>query len=130
MQKISRRRLAKYAADQLSAGTSAKDLASRLGAVLVATKRADQAGQLTEDIAYELEARGLHTQATLTVAHSLSDQLKQELTKFIAGATGAKDVAVEEVIDSSVIGGVRIDTAGRSWDQTIKRRLTDIREAF
>ncbi len=130
MQKISRRRLAKYAADQMGDNVSLTDIAAHLGAVLVATKRADQAEQLMQDIAYELEVRGLHSQVTLTVAHSLSEELKQELTRFIVKATNVKSVSVEEITDSTVLGGVRIDTASQSWDNTIKRRLTDIREAF
>ena len=130
MQKISRRQLAKYAADQLAAGTPTKKIAAQLGAVLVATKRSGQSGELLEDVAYELEARGSLAHGTITSALPLSQELKAELTKFIKTSTNVKDVNIDEIIDSSVLGGVRIDTARRSWDQTLKRRLTDIREAF
>lgn len=130
MQKLSRRTLARYAADSLVAGHSVKELASQLSAVLIATKRSGQAGELIEDIAYELEDRGLYASATLTSATTLSETLKAELEKFIKSATGVSSVAIEEKLDKSVIGGVRIETAKHSFDQTIKRRLTDIREAF
>jgi F-type H+-transporting ATPase subunit delta len=130
MQKLSRRQLAKYAADQLLAGQPVRKLAAQLAAVLSATKRGGQAPQLAEDIAFELESRGALATATITSAHPLSEQLSTELEKFIKHQTGARAVAATQAIDPAVIGGVRIDTASRSWDQTIRRRLTDIREAF
>jgi F-type H+-transporting ATPase subunit delta len=130
MQKLSRRTLARYAADQLLANQSPKKVAEQLGAVLVASKRAGQAGQLIEDIAYELENRGVMALAEIASATKLDDKLKAELEKFIKKAAAVDQVEIEERVDESLIGGVRIETAKRSFDQTIKRRLTDIREAF
>lgn len=130
MQKISRRQLAKYAADQLASNTSTKELAAQLGAILVSTKRSGQSDQLMEDIAYELENRGLLAQSTVATAFPLNQELKEELVKFIKTSTNVKQVNIDEIIDKTLLGGVRIDTATRSWDQTLKRRLTDIREAF
>lgn len=130
MQKLSRRTLARYAADQLLANQSPKKVAEQLGAVLVASKRAGQAGQLIEDIAYELENRGVMALAEIASATKLDDKLKVELEKFIKKAAAVDQVEIEERVDESLIGGVRIETAKRSFDQTIKRRLTDIREAF
>lgn len=83
-----------------------------------------------EDIRYELEMRGLSVQAIITTAHPLSDELHSQLNKLIQRSSQVETVHLSEIIDKSVIGGIRIDTASRSWDQTIKRKLTDIREAF
>lgn len=130
MQKLSRRQLAKYAADQLEQGTSIKDLAAHLAAVLATSKRSGQGRQLAEDIGYEMESRGLLAEATLTSARPLGAELVAQLKKFIKDEARTKQVIINEVVEPEVIGGVRIDTARRSWDQTIKRRLTDIREAF
>lgn len=130
MQKISRRQLAKYAVDELVKGISSAVLAKHLGAVLVSTKRANQGEQLIEDVRFELEARGLWTRGVITTAFPLDNQLKTELDKFIRNSSKVNAVEINEIIDKTVIGGIRIDTAGRSWDHTIKRRLTDIREAF
>lgn len=130
MMKISRRQLARYAADQIAAGIAPGELAARLGSVLVATKRPNQAMQLIDDINYELEVRGIWAQATVTTAFPLSDELKAELQKFIKNSSSVKSVDLHQRIDQTIIGGIRLDTATKNWDQTIKKRLTDIREAF
>ena len=130
MQKLTRRQLAKYAADQLQSGASIQDIAAHLAAVLASSKRSGQGRQLAEDIAFEMESRGLLAEATLTSAHPLGAELVAQLEKFIKDETETKKVIINEVVEPEVIGGVRIETARRSWDQTIKRRLTDIQEAF
>jgi len=130
MQKLSRRQLAKYAADRLEQGVSLKDVAAHLAAVLASSKRGGQSRQLAEDVAFEMESRGLRTEATLTSARPLGDDLIGQLEKFIKAETKTDKVIINQVVEPEVIGGVRIETARRSWDQTIKRRLTDIRETF
>ncbi len=129
MQKISRRQLAQYTAERLANGN--KDgLANHLAAVLLVSKRLGQVDLLIEDISYELEDRGLATTATASSATQLSEDLKQEILEFIKTSTKSNNVELHNIIDASLVGGLRIDTAKRSWDQTIKRRLTDIKEAF
>lgn len=130
MQKISRRQLAIYAVDQLAANAPISGLAKQLGAILVATKRSNQITQLMEDVAYEFESRGIMAQVTVTTAFPLTEQLKTELNRFIKTEAKVGSVNIDEITDTTVLGGLRIDTATRSWDQTLKRRLTDIREAF
>jgi F0F1-type ATP synthase delta subunit len=127
---ISRRRLAQFAVNQLSAGKPADQVSKLLAAELVATKRAGQAELLLSDIAAEFERRGKLSTATVTSAHGISDHLKNEIRKFIKSALAVDEVAIEESVDPSVIGGVRIDSASKSWDRTILKELSDIREAF
>jgi F0F1-type ATP synthase delta subunit len=127
---ISRRRLARYAADQILAGQSAKKIAKGIGAVLIENGKTQDAELLARDVAYELEARGKLALADITTATNLSDSLKKELANFIKKMSDVSNVIVQENVDSSVIGGVRIETAIHAWDKTIKRQLTEIREAF
>lgn len=130
MQYLSRRALAAYAADRLSAGAKERDIARQLAAVLVATKRTAQLGQLRQDIAYELEDRGLAAHARLTTARRLNSSITKQVEKFIARHTAARHVSIEAIVDESIIGGMALETAKFKWDQTIKRKLTDIRETF
>lgn len=130
MNKISRRQLAEYAADQLLTGESARKIAASLAAVLVESKRASEVDLLLQDIAWELEVRGKVANANITSANALTDTLRKELTQFIKKATKVEQVNLDENIDKSVIGGVRIETATHAWDKTIATKLMQIREAF
>ncbi|MDB5161486.1 MAG: atpH [Candidatus Saccharibacteria bacterium] len=130
MIRTSRRQLARYGADQLLAGIPANTIARHLGAVLVESKKTNQAELLLSDIAWELERRGKVSNVDITTATPLTDQLRRELSAFIKKSVSVEGTALHELIDKEVIGGIRIDTASRSWDKTIARELTEIREAF
>lgn len=127
---LSRRQLAAYAADQLLANQRVSAIAKELAAVLVNSRRANQAELLASDIAWELERRGAAANATVTAAHGLSEQLRKEISSFVEKSAKVDQVIISQNIDESVIGGVRIDTAAHSWDKTLSRKLTDIREAL
>ena len=130
MSVLSRRQLAEYAANQLLDGQSAKKLAAGLAAVLVETRRTHEAEFLVQDITWELERRGKLAQAQVTSATPLTNDLRKELEKLIKIKAQVERVSLEENVDKSVLGGMRIDTAIHNWDKTIAKQLTDIREAF
>jgi F-type H+-transporting ATPase subunit delta len=130
MSRVSRRALSRYAADQLQAGASAKTIASHLAAQIIESGHADQLEFLVGDIAWELEQRGELSISRAISAHPLSAQLKIQLKVQIKKATGTKDVLLEEQIDKSVIGGIRVETPGRVWDSTLVRQLANLKEAF
>ncbi len=127
MIRISRRILARYAAEQLLAGASAKKLGDELVAVLVDQKMQSQAQQLTDDINYELEHRGDLAVSRVTSARALSEKNTAEIEAAIKRATGVKQVSLSTEIDKSLIGGVRIETAERVWDESLKHKLANLR---
>jgi F0F1-type ATP synthase delta subunit len=128
MAKLSRRSLAIYGADQLLANKTPGKVAKELASVLVASRRQNQAEQLVDDIAWELEKRGRMANAQVTSARALSDALRKQVTTHIKTAAKVQQVILNEVVDQSVIGGLKIDTAIHSWDKTLRRKLTQIRE--
>lgn len=130
MIKISRRQLAVYATNELLDGTAPSKVALRLAAVLVEFKRAHEVDLLIQDINRELEVRGKLANANVTTATELSGSLQNELTKFIKLAAKVDQVTLNENIDKSLIGGVRVETAVHAWDKTVVGKLTQIREAF
>ena len=130
MSGLSRRQLARYAADQLLDKVPAKIVMSEMAAILIQTRRSGQAELLASDIAWELEGRGKVATAQVISAHQLSDTLRSQITSFVKKQAKVDEVIIDSTIDSSVIGGVRIETAAHGWDQTIKRQLNDIQEAF
>ncbi len=118
MAKITVSELAKYAVDQLESGTKAPALAQQLAAYLLDTRQTKELGKLTRAIEAELNSRGT-TQVTVTSAHSVSDDVKEVLAKLL----GAEKPVFTEVIDSSVIGGVKAQGMESEIDLTVRARL-------
>lgn len=129
MNKISRRSLARYAADQLIGGVSAKIVAKHLVAVLIDGQRQKEAPLLLADINYELQSRGRLAAATVTTANGLSTKLRSEVTALIKKSSKVQQVLLSEQVDKNIIGGIRIETAERTWDKTVIGQLNKLREA-
>ncbi len=130
MNKISRRSLARYAASQLLLGKSAKDVAKHLAAILVESGRDGEWEFLIGDVAWELEHRQALAIGRVTSAHPLTGQLEIELKAQIKKVTSAREVLIENEVDKSVLGGLKVETAGRVWDETLARKLADLKETF
>jgi ATP synthase F1 delta subunit len=130
MSGISRRALARWAAEQLSGGQKVAEVAERLASILVETGRAGELEFLIGDINWELERRGELVTAKVTTAEPITKELLAELKNQIKKVAGARQVRLEANIDKSVLGGLRVETAGRVWDATLKRQLANLKETF
>lgn len=130
MIRLSRRRLAVYAADKLLQKVPLPVIAEQLASVLIISQRVNQTELLARDIAWELERSGEIANATVTSAHALTKQLRQQIAGFIKKSVGVKRVIISESIDPNAIGGFRIDTAAHSWERTLGRKLEDLREVI
>lgn len=123
-QKISRRKLAGYVVDRFESGASLGVLLQEVAAYLVDSKRTREADLVVRAIEDVFAERGLVV-ARVTTAHPLTDTLRREISELVGG----DNVHLDEIVDSTVIGGVRIDTPGKSLDATIKRKLLALRQA-
>ena len=117
--RLSRRKIASFAADQLVAGVSAKKVLESVAAFLVDSRRTTEQELLVRDMEAELATRGVVV-ADITSAHPLSGEMKQQVAKLI----NAKQPHFRETIDPTVLGGVRVDIPGKRFDGTIRRKLT------
>lgn len=116
-QRLSRRKIAAYAADQLMSG-NAKTILREVAAFLVETGREREAELLARDIELALSERGV-TVASVASAHELTATLRTQIEKLIGG-----NVQLKETIDPTLLGGVRIDTPDKRFDGTLARKLT------
>ena len=119
--KLSRTRIARYAADQLQAGNAG--VIQEVAGYLVESRRVKEADLIVRIILERLEANGVIL-ADVTTATSLDEAIKAELKEI----TGAKRLEVREHIDPSVLGGIRLETPSRRLDATFLHRLTQLRE--
>lgn len=122
--KLSRRKLALHVVEAVKNGTIPADTLRQAAAYLIDAGRTREVVLVARAIEDELAERGVVV-ATVTSAGPLDDVLRQAVTSQVA----AKTVALKEVIDPSVLGGVRIDMPGKRLDATISRKLTMLRSA-
>jgi F0F1-type ATP synthase delta subunit len=123
MKAISIKELAFYAANELTMGHNNDYISKRIAAVLILSNRSAQLGKFTQALETELVRRGV-TQVVITSAIVLKEATKHRL----ATALGVKHPVFHEVIDTSVIGGARVETADKLLDLTVRRKLTLFKE--
>lgn len=116
--RISRRKLAAYAAEQLVSGKKAGAVVKEVAAFLIDTKRTREAELLVRDIEAALAERGVVI-ADITSAFPLSDAVKADVKKLI----GSGELVLREIVDPSVLGGIRLATPGKRLDATLKRKI-------
>lgn len=121
-QRLSRRKMAEFAAEQLLAGKSSKDALKEIAAYLIETNRTGEAELVVRDIEDALAREGVMV-ADVTSARPLSKAAKADVTKMI----GAKQLHLRETIDETVLGGVRINLPGKRYDGTIRHRLAALK---
>ena len=121
--KLSRRKIAETWADELLKG---HDITKQIAAYLVTERRVDEAHLIVRDTEAALAARGVVV-ADVTSARDLSAESRAAIEKFLTVSLNAKKVALREATDASLLGGVRIDTAGRQLDSTLKTRLNKLK---
>ena len=122
--RVSRRKLAAYAADRLARGDQIDDLVRELASYLVETRTTREADLLVASIEDELQAHGVVI-ADTTTAHPLTAALKKQIQAIV----GDSKVHIREHVDPSVIGGVRIELPDRQFDGTIERKLIALKGA-
>ncbi len=122
--RISRRRLAEYVADGLDKdhGQSINQLA----AYLVETRRTKEASLIVRDVEDILAERGTVIGSVSSV-NTLSNSILSSIEKFIVSQTKADRVLLKTAIDEELIGGFRVRLPGYEIDQSIKKRLTNLR---
>lgn len=121
--KISRRKLARYAVDAHDQGDLSAAL-SEIAAYLIDARRLRETELVVRAIEDELAARGVVV-ARVATAHPLTDQLKAAIKSII----GAREISIDETVNPDLIGGVRIETPGKLLDATVKRKLLTLRQA-
>lgn len=129
MAKLSRRAIALYVAEQLTSGADSKKVMLQLAAYLVDTRRTKELSLVIRDIQFYLAEAGA-VSGVITTASTLTAETKKAIEKYIKEQTGASTVALDSLIDPSVIGGVKVSIPGRELDATVSRSLTVLKTRF
>lgn len=126
----SRRAVARYIADQLSADAPRQEIITQLGAYLVANRQIKHAERFIADIEAELATRGTVI-ADVTTARPLSQDLREMITSLVAEKTKVSSghVQLREHEDASILGGVIVRAGGKEYDRSVKRAIRGLRSA-
>lgn len=89
----------------------------------------DSLSELTRVFSETAEAKRGVIVAEVTTAIELDDALRAKLVKQISEATG-RPVTLRERVDESILGGIRINVAGRVLDGTVTSQLGSVRQAL
>jgi len=68
-------------------------------------------------------------EADVTTARPLTADQREKLLEKLRAMTG-KEVALREQVDEKVLGGVLLQMDGKRYDNTLRQRLNDIRQAI
>lgn len=128
MRLVSRRKLAKYAAEQIMAGNDT--IMEEIASLLVYEKRQREIELLVRDVEAELAEHG-EIVASVESARKLDIDTKREIEKYLMSAVGANNnkskVTLKESIDPMLIGGFKLRTPTATLDATIAKKLNDLR---
>ena len=157
MRLVSRRKLAKYAAEQLLAGNDA--VLEEIAGFLIYEKHEREVELLARDIEVELAERGTVV-ATVESARALDAATKDEIKKLLASNSGVRascrasgdaraaehlssydsirvpeadassqniNVLLRESIDPTLIGGFKLRKPTATLDATVLKKLNDLR---
>lgn len=124
--RISRRKITVYIADKFAKGGDKTKLINELAAFLIDNKRTNELDLILRDIEYQLLRRGI-VLARVTSAFELAAETRAEITKMIKDNTHATIIELQQFIEPTLLGGVRLDLPGMQLDNTISRRLTTLR---
>ena len=119
---LSRRSLARFVAEKLESG-KVDDVIEQAAAYMIETKQKHSIELLVRDIEAILAEQGTVI-ADVTSARALSQSDKDR----IAGILNAKKLHVRETIDPTVLGGLKIEAAGRRLDATLKHKIDSLKE--
>lgn len=122
--KLSRRKLAQFVADRSDSSQSLQKSLQAVAAYLIDSRRIRESALVVRAIEDELSTRG-RVITTVTTAIPLDDQLRAQVNALV----NAKDVMIREIVDSAVIGGVRIETPGKTLDATLQTKLLGLTRA-
>ena len=128
MRLVSRRKLAKYAAEQIMAGNDT--IMEEIASLLVYEKRQREIELLVRDVESELAEHG-EIVASVESARKLDVDTKREIEKYLMSAVDTKSnkskVTLKESIDPTLIGGFKLRTPTATLAATIAKKLNDLR---
>lgn len=125
--KASRLRIASVVADK-ALKDGAEPVAKQLAAYLLDTRRVNELYSVLRDIQSKWAEAG-YVEVVATSAHPLNDEIKKRIELEVRKAfPDAKRINVNEVLDESVLEGVRLNFANHQLDLSAEAKINKFRQ--
>ena len=122
MSKIATHELASYIVDELEKGSDSQLVARKIASYLLEERRSRDFPAILRAVDAELARRG-SAQVTITSAHKVEEETKKQLAELL----DLQNPVFSEVIDKSVIGGVKARSGESEIDLTVRARLNNFK---
>lgn len=120
--RVSRKKLAEFIALNLAVDGDYKACLEKVAGYLVENRRTKELNLILDDVAYELQNYGI-VNARVSSRNELLDDIRTNIERFIKNQTNAKSIILNETIDTSIIGGIKLEIPGKRLDSTINNKL-------
>lgn len=127
MQKVSRRKLAEYIAEQLKAGAPVKKLVAQVVAYLQEERQLQQWELLLRDVEDVLATQYGVVSVHIVSAREMDTALRTQLVDFIKQAEQVSSVVItSETINPNIIGGAIVRTPSNTFDSSVRNKLKQL----
>lgn len=121
--KTPRTRIAGVVADRTLKSGASQQLSRELAAYLLAERRTGELDSILRDVRADWAKAG-YVEVVARSAHQLSDAVRADIERQAQSLyPAAKQIAVSQVLDPEVIGGVRLTIIDRQLDLSIETTL-------
>lgn len=123
-----RTRIARLIADKtLQSGVSTR-FVKAVAAYLLSERRTGEVASIMRDVQADWAESG-YVEVIARSAYPLNQVAKQDITKQVKALyPRAKQVAITEVLDPGLIGGVRLELANRQLDLSVQAKLNKFKQ--
>jgi F-type H+-transporting ATPase subunit delta len=110
---------------QMSKSASMTQVTSALASFLVSERRSKDLGAIMREVSRLRQKHSGINEANVTSAFDLNEDLIGQIRQIIGGQT----VIINQIIDKSLIGGVRVETNDSLLDLTVRNRLDQLKRS-
>lgn len=108
---------------------SQQSLARKVAAYLIETGKTSELNSLSRDIMQARKAQDGVVELTALSSHKLSSAQLEDIKKTVFKISpNAKDIIINEKVDRSVIGGVRLEFANHLLDLSVGAKLNKLKQ--
>ena len=126
--KAPRSRLAAIIAERSQQSSGSKELSQEMAAYLLAEGRTGELDSILRDVMQYNADHGI-VEVVAVDARPLSVSVKSDIENLIKGLfPNSKQIIISEQIDTSVIGGVRLELANQQLDLSIRSKLNRFKQ--
>ncbi|MEK7621080.1 MAG: F0F1 ATP synthase subunit delta [Patescibacteria group bacterium] len=110
--------------------SSSRGIAKKIASYLIDTKQTLQMDSIMRDVMSVREAKGIY-EINVATAHPLSTSQTDNIETYIKNHfDNCENVIIHQKIDSTLLGGVRIESAHYLIDRSVKSELNYIKTSI